>query len=494
VSTAFLIFPHQLYQDTSEIPGDAKVFLIEEYLFFAQYKFHKQKLVFHRASMKAYESFLTKRGFDCTYIESGSEWSDIRKLIIHLKKEGFTKVVYPMVTDYWLEQRLQEGIRKNNLSGQKTHCQLFINSPQELTDYFAGGKKYFQTDFYIHQRKSRRILLVDGDKPKDGKWSFDIENRLKYPRDKVPPKVIKLEQNVFYKEAVDYVSKKFGNNYGEISSEFVIPTTHREAEKWFDDFLKNRFEEFGLYEDAIVAKEQTLHHSMLSPVLNAGLLLPGEVIEKAISYADEHDIPYNNLEGFVRQILGWREFMRAIYAREGRKQRTTNYWKFTRRMPDAFYNGTTGILPVDETIKKLLNSGYTHHIERLMILSNFMLLCEIHPNDVYQWFMEMYIDAYDWVMVPNVYGMGQFADGGLICTKPYISSSNYILKMSDYKGNQPWTEIWDALFWRFMSKQRDFFLSNPRLGMLIKTYDKMDLEKRDKLGQVAEQFLENLNK
>lgn len=165
----------------------------------------------------------------------------------------------------------------------------------------------------------------------------------------------------------------------------------------------------------------------------------------------------NSLEGFVRQVLGWREFIRGIYHVVGSKQRTTNYWGFTRKIPQSFYDGTTGIVPLDNVIQKLVKTGYSHHIERLMVLSNFMLLCEFDPDEVYRWFMEMYIDAYDWVMVPNVYGMGQFADGGLMCTKPYISGSNYVLKMSDYKKDGKWTEIWDGLFWRFMHVHRDFF-------------------------------------
>ncbi len=178
--------------------------------------------------------------------------------------------------------------------------------------------------------------------------------------------------------------------------------------------------------------------------------------------------------------------------REGRKQRTTNYWNFERRIPRSFWNATTGIQPIDTIIKKVLQSAYTHHIERLMVLGNFMLLCEFHPDDVYRWFMELFIDAYDWVMVPNVYGMSQFADGGLMSTKPYISGSNYLIKMSDCeKGN--WQQIWDALFWRFMHVHRDFFGNNSRIGMLLKTFDKMDLEKRKNYLDVADKFLSGLD-
>jgi deoxyribodipyrimidine photolyase-related protein len=198
------------------------------------------------------------------------------------------------------------------------------------------------------------------------------------------------------------------------------------------------------------------------------------------------------LEGFIRQIIGWREFIRGMYDFRGTAERTKNFWQFDRKIPASFYDGTTGIVPLDITIKKVLQTGYCHHIERLMVLGNFMLLCEFDPDEVYRWFMELFIDAYDWVMVPNVYGMSQFADGGMMATKPYISGSNYLMKMSNYpKG--PWQNIWDALFWRFMHVHRDFFTQNPRLGMLVRSFDKMTEEKQKHLLQTASDFLDGLD-
>ena len=191
--------------------------------------------------------------------------------------------------------------------------------------------------------------------------------------------------------------------------------------------------------------------------------------------------------------MGWREFIRAVYELRGVEERNKNYWKFSRKIPQSFWNGTTGIEPIDLTIKTVLETGYCHHIERLMVLGNFMLLCEFDPNEVYQWFMEMFIDSYDWVMVPNVYGMSQFADGGIMSTKPYISGSNYLMKMSNYpKGD--WQQIWDGLFWRFMHVHRDFFLQNPRLGMLVKSFDKMDASKRNLHLENGERYLGELDK
>lgn len=234
-----------------------------------------------------------------------------------------------------------------------------------------------------------------------------------------------------------------------------------------------------------------MHHSVLTPMLNVGLLTPQFVIDEALAFASQHEIPINSLEGFIRQIIGWREFIRAVYQLKGSEERTKNYWGFTRKIPPSFWNGTTGITPIDVTIRKVLDTGYCHHIERLMVLGNFMLLCEFDPDDVYRWFMELFIDAYDWVMVPNVYGMSQFADGGLMSTKPYISGSNYLMKMSDYpKGD--WQVTWDGLFWRFMQTHRDFFLQNPRLGMLVRSFDAMPDAKRQGHLKHAEQFLGGL--
>ncbi|MEM9650280.1 MAG: cryptochrome/photolyase family protein, partial [Bacteroidota bacterium] len=273
-----------------------------------------------------------------------------------------------------------------------------------------------------------------------------------------------------------------------MTNQCLYPTNFITTQKWFRQFLDYRFADFGTYEDAIVLEHSFLNHSVLTPMLNVGLITPQEVIDNALEYAQENGIPINSTEGFVRQVIGWREFIRGIYESRGTNQRTYNFWGFSKKIPSAFYDGSTGIYPIDQTIKKVLQTGYCHHIERLMVLGNFMILCEFDPDEVYGWFMELFIDAYDWVMVPNVYGMSQFADGGLMATKPYISGSNYLMKMSNYpKG--AWQAIWDGLFWRFMDKHRSFFLKNPRLGMLVRTFDKMNAEKKAMHLKNAEAFL-----
>jgi len=491
MKTAALIFPNQLFEHNPALIKTNLVYLIEESLFFKQYKFHKQKLVFHRSSMKFYEDFLKRKKLKVIYINSKNEYSDIRILIPHLKQKGVEEIHFADVADNWLEKRIKQSADKVGIVTREYQIPCFLNSKEELIEYFKGKKKFSQTDFYIKQRKKLRILLDENDSPVGGKWTYDAENRLKFPKDKKLPKVTFPDHNKYYDEAVAYVNKYFPDNYGEINTKFNYPVTFDESKKWFKQFLEKRFDKFGDFEDAIVADENILHHSLLTPMLNIGLITPKYIVEEILSFSEKHKIPLNSVEGFLRQIIGWREFIRGVYETSGSNQRTKNYWGFKRKIPESFWNGTTGIEPFDITIKKVLQTGYCHHIERLMVIGNFMLLCEFDPDDVYKWFMELFIDAYDWVMVPNVYGMSQFADGGLMSTKPYISGSNYLMKMSDYKKGD-WQLIWDGLFWRFMDKHREFFLSNPRLGMLIKTFDKMSEERKKNLLSAAGNYLKTI--
>lgn len=492
MSAVSLIFPHQLFEKHPAISNNRPIFLIEELLFFTQYNFHKQKLVFHRASMKGYQRFLESKGYAVTYIEAKEKVSDIRVLLTDLKQKGISEIHYTNVTDYLLEKRIAELSLKLKIKVSKSDSLLFLLTAQQVDHYFVGKKRFFQTDFYTQQRKHFKILVDEKQQPEGGKWTFDTENRLKYPKEKRPPEIKFPKPNEYWNEAVTYINKNFSSNYGEINNSFIYPTTFSESSAWLKQFLQKRFAEFGDYEDALVNNESVLHHSLLTPMLNVGLLTPDEIVDQAVSYAHENKIPLNSCEGFVRQILGWREFIRGVYQTTGTQERTTNYWKFKRKIPASFWNGTTGIAPIDSTIKKVLATGYCHHIERLMVLGNFMLLCEFDPDEVYKWFMELFIDSYDWVMVPNVYGMSQFADGGLMATKPYISGSNYLMKMSDYpKGD--WQPIWDGLFWRFMHVHRAFFLKNPRLGMLVKTFDKMPSAKQETHVQNANTFLARLD-
>ncbi|MFK2820967.1 cryptochrome/photolyase family protein [Flavobacteriaceae sp. LMIT009] len=489
MSSVAIIFPHQLFQNSPLLDVSHSIYLVEEYLFFSQYKFHKAKLVFHRASMRSYKNYLINRGKTVHYINANEELSDIRNLINYLVESEISSINIIEPTDNWLEKRIKKWEEKIVINWFETP--MFINKKSELTEFFNPDKqKYFHTSFYKKQRKDRQIL-IDAGEPVGGHWTYDKENRKKFPKHKVAPPIYFPEVNDVYEEAIHYVETNFKDNYGKISKEFIYPINHKLANKWFEQFLEQRFLEFGAYEDAILIENSIINHSLISPLLNVGLLNPKDIIERALLFSKSHNIPINSVEGFIRQILGWREFIRGVYESKGSFQRNKNFWQFQRNIPKSFYNGSTGIPPIDVTIKKVLNTGYVHHIERLMLLGNFMLLCEFHPNQVYKWFMELFVDGYDWVMVPNVYGMSLFADGGLMSTKPYVSGSNYIMKMSNYTAG-PWQEIWDGLFWNFMNKHRTFFLKNPRLSMLIRSFDKMPSAKKEKHLSTAKNYIKSL--
>ncbi|NQY07383.1 MAG: cryptochrome/photolyase family protein [Flavobacteriaceae bacterium] len=487
-----LIFPHQLFEELPLFELNVPIYLVEEYLYFKQYIFHKQKIAFHRATMKSYEAYLTEKGFDVIYIDSNCSISDVRDLIPELKRQGVHHISFIDPDDNWLQKHIEVSCLECQITRTIYDSPLFLNSKEELSDFFRRNKKkYFHTVFYKQQRQKMNILLNPDGKPEGGKWSFDAENRKKYPKKKTPPAIQFPDIDSYYLEAKNYVNLHFSDNIGSITDFKLYPTDFKSTQAWFKQFLEFRFAEFGTYEDAIVVEHSFLNHSVLSPMLNVGLITPQFIVANSLSYADKNNIPLNSIEGFIRQIIGWREFIRGMYENRGSDMRMMNYWGFNKKIPSSFYDGSTGIQPIDLIIKKVLKTGYCHHIERLMILGNFMMLCEFDPDEVYRWFMELFIDAYDWVMVPNIYGMSQFSDGGLMATKPYISSSNYILKMSDFQKGE-WHTIWDGLFWRFLNKHREFFLSNPRLSMLIRTFDKMSIEKRALHLNRAEDYLKKI--
>lgn len=474
------------------------LYLVEVDLFFKQYPFHKQKLILHRSSMKYYQNYLTKKGYRVEYIDAMSDESDIASLFSLLKSNGISCVQLYHPNDYLLERRLNRAASKTGIELKLYPSPLFLNNQLSDLELLGNKKTYFQTPFYIEQRKRRGILLDAGDQALGGQWSFDTDNRKKLPKGYKVPSLSNAAVSDYVKEAVAYVEEHFPNNLGS-SRPFswgngqsgYYPCTHEQAREALEVFIEERLSDFGSYEDAMATEHRFMFHSLLSPLLNIGLLEPQQVIDDVLKVFHEGKVPLNSAEGFIRQVIGWREFVQLVYKKIGVEQRTRNFWGFTNPIPEAFYRGNTGIVPVDHCIQNLKETGYNHHIERLMVLGNFMLLCEIHPDAVYQWFMEHYIDAYDWVMVPNVYGMSQFADGGRMTTKPYVSGSNYIIKMSNYPKGE-WQVIWDGLFWRFLDKHRVVFQRNPRWAMLIRSWDGMEASKRGKHLENAEQFLASL--
>lgn len=440
----YIILPNQLFEEHPCFKRKADIFLVEEPRYFSDFKFHKQKLVFHRASMLMYKKFLEEKGFFVYYYDWNKKWLD--------DANKYEKIYMVRPFDHVLEKKLTQNI-------------IFEDSPAFLGGTLKKSKKYLMARFYQQQRK-RFNILIDKNDPIGGKWSFDFLNRKPLKKGLVPPEHIDFSKNKYVQEAITYVKNNFPDNPGALD-QFIYPISHADALVCLDNFIKKKLLFFGDYQDALSTDYPYLYHSLLSPLLNSGLLTPKEVLKKTLNAA----VPINSLEGFIRQIIGWREFILQIYLLEGEVQRSSNFFNHTKKIPCDFYNADTRIEPIDHILKKIEMSAYAHHIERLMVLGNYMLLSEYNPNEIYSWFMEMFIDSYDWVMVPNVYGMSQYADGGLMSTKPYISSSNYILKMSNYsKGN--WCKIWDNLFWSFIKKHEKNFSKNPRMSLLVKQLQK----------------------
>lgn len=482
-----LIYPHQLFAGHPALNAADACVLVEEPLLFTQFAFHAQKLILHRAAMQTFAASLRAAGMPVRYVES-HELRATADIALVLQEMNASSATVVDVCDDWLHERLCAALHNARIPLTVLDDPHFLTPNHVFANLTAERDKLFFTDFYIAQRKRLKLLFDDNGRPLGGKWSFDTANRKKLPRDVTPPPIHWPRPSDAVREAAGYVAERFPNALGT-SADFRYPVTHAEARDCLDDFIDHRFAHFGEYEDAIHRDEDVLFHSVLTPALNCGLLSPQQVIDAALEHADR--VPLNSLEGFIRQVIGWREYIRGVYRTLSRRQRTTNFWNHRHPMPAAFYDATTGIEPIDTVIRRVLKHAYCHHIERLMILGNFMLLCEIDPHAIYQWFMELFIDAYDWVMVPNVYGMSQFADGGLITTKPYLSGSNYVLRMSNFRKG-PWCEVWDALYWRFIDRHRDFFARNPRMSVMVAQCDRMG-DRLTEHHRIAEAFLTRLH-
>lgn len=495
---AALVLPNQLFRANAAVGACNDVFLLEEWLYFRELPFLQQKLVYARACMKRYADVL-RATKPIEYIDCTAPHADIRAFVPWLRGRGVDELHLCDPLDDWIERRLAKACGQHGMALVIHPSPAVLLTHDDAIHYQPRGSAFYQLDFYVEQRKRLNILLEPDGTPNGGHWSYDAQNRKRLPRTIRLPRVsLPGAADTYLDEAKAFVGARFSQNPGrpemawEDGQHAYFPTSHEDAEHWLDTFLAERFRDFGPYQDALVPQQNVLFHAAITPMLNLGLLEPEAVVRKAVDFGQKNGVPLPSVEGFVRQVVGWREYVRMTYAQAGRRMRTTNYFRFAHRpVPKAFWDGTTGIPPVDNVIRKVLRVGWCHHIERLMVIGNFMLLCGVHPDEVYCWFSALFIDAYDWVMVPNVYGMSQFADGGLIATKPYISGSANLMKMGRYDGGA-WQGVWDALYWRFLLVHEDALRQIRRGEAMPDAKAVLDPARRKLVMQLAEDFLEKL--
>lgn len=495
MKSALILYPNQLFP-ADQLPDVHTVILVEEPLFFGvdqqqPLRLHKQKLIHHFASMRRYvEEVLWPAGYEVDYVELDVFMStgDILE-----KAKRFEHLYIFEPTDEVMARRLLKARREKD----KLPVIEFLPNPnfylkdQDVRQYFNERHKHLFEDFYQWQRERFDILIGGDYKPVGGKWLLDKEKSKQPSREHALPNFAVYGGNQFVAEAAQRVEAHFPDNPG--STNFVWPTNHEEADAWLQDFVNNRLDGFSEHAETIDAKAPWLYHSALSACLNTGLLSPQQAVSAALSRHQKHPVNLASLELFVRHILGWREFMRGIYLVNNEGLKKNNGFNHQRRLTAEWYDGTTGIVPFDDMVSKLKTHAYVHQAERFRIAANLMVLCEIHPDDMQQWFGSLFIDAYEWVLIPNIYAVNNFVHGATWANRPCISSSNTILQISDYERDE-WSDIWDGLFWRFIEKHRSVLSKHPSLRMMVQRLDRLDADRRRIIGYRADDFLNQFTK
>lgn len=497
-NTLHLILGDCLFPDHSsllESKEGSHILMIEDYGLCTHYRYHKHKLVFFLSAMRQHaQSLEEKHQVHYFRLEDENQTLDQRdfesKLDAHLDAQpNIKKLRSYEVDDRFFEDCLKNWAHQRSIEIEWILSPKFLFNQADFQEYLEQSKRPFLKTYYERQRKALGVLVDENNQPEGGQWSYDQDNRKKLPKKISLPNALAFSESPVLKEVKEMVNRHFGDHPGK-TEEFRWASNREEALAVLEQFVSEKLELFGPYEDAFEAEYKFLFHSTLSPYLNIGLLTPEEVLEQVLDQYKKHHSHLPSVEGFVRQLIGWREFIRGMYRNFDFEK---NHFQLQRKLSEHWYEGTTGIPPLDDCIKKVNQEAYNHHIERLMVIGNLMLLCEIDPQEVYRWFMEMYIDSADWVMAPNVLGMSQFADGGSFATKPYIAGSNYLRKMSHYpKGD--WCDIVDGLYWRFIDQHRDTFAKNHRMGMMLGTLNKMNPERKSHIFAQAENFLNKVTK
>lgn len=468
-------------------------------------KHHIQKVIGIFAAMQQFSAHLQAKKHQVIYIKLNDEdnlqsfEANIKKLI---KIYHFTHFEYQLPDEYRVDLDLKKLCETISITSSFTDTEHFFTTRNQLGDFFKGKKTFLMESFYRVMRKEHDILM-EGEKPFTGQWNYDSDNRKKLPKNHKPidPLVFNNDVSAIYDEII----KSNVATIGTIDAKsFVWPINRVQSLALLDFFVAACLPLFGNYQDAMMPNEWSLYHSRLSFSMNVKMISPKEVIDKAIDEWKKRpdEIEYNQLEGFVRQIIGWREYMRGVYWNKMPDYATMNYFNNQEKLPDWFWTGKTKMNCLKDAINQSLHYGYAHHIQRLMITGNFALLAGIHPDEVDAWYLGIYIDAFEWVEITNTRGMSQFADGGIVGTKPYVSSASYIDKMSHYCGSCFYKKTlktgekscpFNSLYWNFYDRNEDKLGKNPRIGMMYKVWRKMKAEDKTALLQQADFYLKNIN-
>ena len=467
---------------------------------------HVQKIVAFFAAMRAFAEKLKEKGHAVIYLrldDAKNQQSINGNLKQLIKEKHFARFEYLLPDEHRLDVELRKMAKTLSISSEAVDTEHFFTRRQDLRDFFAGKKRYLMESFYRQMRKKHDILM-DGDKPLGGRWNFDAENRRRYDG-RIPIPKPKLFRNDV-RDLHQMIEKGGVKTFGAIDPRNLIwPINPSQSRTLLNAFLKNGLKEFGTYQDAMTTESWSLFHARISFALNTKMLHPAEVIEAAIRTWEKQKrtIKIQQIEGFVRQILGWREYMRGIYWALMPKLGRMNFFNHTTTLPDYYWTGDTKMQCMHAALGQSLAHAYAHHIQRLMVTGNFALLAGVHPDQVDEWYLGVYIDAIQWVELPNTRAMSQWADGGLVATKPYVSSANYIHKMSDYctqcayRRQKPYGEAacpFNCLFWDFFKRHQPKLENNPRIGMMYRVWNRKDPKEQKRILKQAESYKKDLNR
>jgi deoxyribodipyrimidine photolyase-related protein len=465
-------------------------------------KHHKKKIAFLFSAMRHFAQQLTVDGNQVAYTKyddkhnQGSLFAEVESLC---KNKKIDKIVLTHPGEYRVLEDMQSWQEKLGIEVEIRQDDRFLASLEEFANW-ADGRKQLRMEFFYREMRRAWHFLMDGDKPVGDKWNFDSANRKALPKNMSPPKPTTFEPDSITQEVIQLVADEFNDHFGKLEN-FYFAVTREQALVVLEEFINQRLINFGDYQDAMVQGEPWMYHSHISFYLNCGLLTPKEVIEKAENAYRNGDAPLNAVEGFIRQVLGWREYVRGLYWLKMPDYQSENFLEATRSLPEFFWHTNTKMNCLHQCIKETSENAYAHHIQRLMVLGNFALLAGLHPDEVNEWYLIVYADAYEWVEMPNVTGMILFADGGLLASKPYAASGSYINKMSNYCQNCHYNVKekngaqacpFNYLYWDFLDRNKEKLGNNPRLGMPYRTLNKMTDEKRQTIHRDSQIFFKAL--